>query len=78
MKENKDISRQRKAVRMYHQQTLQKEIYRQNYGDVGRGKRAIERVNTLCQTCCQKCGEKRTLVHYWWEFKMMYPLGKLY
>ena len=26
--------------------------------------------------CWEECAEKRTLAHYWWEYKMVQPLWK--
>jgi hypothetical protein len=26
--------------------------------------------------CWQECGENRTLVHWWWEYKMVQPQWK--
>jgi hypothetical protein len=31
---------------------------------------------TTNNRCCQGCGEKRTLVHCWWECKLGQPLWK--
>ena len=28
--------------------------------------------------CYRRCGEKGTLLHYWWEFKLLQPLWKMY
>ena len=32
---------------------------------------------TTDNTCCQGCGEKRTLLHCWWECKLVQPLWKI-
>ena len=29
---------------------------------------------TTNNTCWQRCGEKETMVHCWWECKLMQPL----
>lgn len=28
--------------------------------------------------CWQRCRERRTVIHCWWEFKLVQPLGKNY
>jgi hypothetical protein len=38
-------------------------------------RKAITR-NTINKRCWQGCGEKRTLIHCWWEFKLVQPLWK--
>ena len=37
---------------------------------------AIIKKKTKNSTCCQGCRKKRTLVHCWWECKLVQPLWK--
>jgi hypothetical protein len=30
--------------------------------------------NTTTNKCWQECGEKETLIYYWWECKLVQPL----
>jgi hypothetical protein len=32
--------------------------------------------NSTNNRCLQGCGEKGTIVHYWWECKLVQPLWK--
>jgi len=38
--------------------------------------RMVKINNTRNNRCCQGCGERGTLRHYWWECKLVQPLRK--
>ena len=46
---------------------------RQHYTSV----RVAKMCNTDNMKCWQECGAMRTLIHFWWECKMVQPLWKI-
>ena len=48
----------------------------QNYNDVSSHTSQDGHHQKICNKCCIRCGEKRILLHCWWECKLVRPLWR--